>query len=1509
MQVIEFNRLRAKTNRANVVVGTVYTPTLLATDGNGTQTIIPTSAPLTETVVGEPRVDLTKAAANSNPGVATNIDFGSGPEPAISHTFTLQLAKSGAIGTVPFNWQAPLRVTDAYAITQDGAPASPTYKLELLGTNNAAVTATLENIAPGSFDVVFNGNVNVANTIWAQVRLSIPKSVVPNTSDPAAPKPFQIVNTVRKPASATWQTDTGIEMTDSNPNNNSVTRTYSYADAIDATRGADWTHVIVDANALATVRTDSTFNPGASYRDRASFRPGVRRPVGQTEWQATPATNVNLFSFWNPADAVIDNKPTAYRGSYGVAAAVELTEDVDYRVYYTTDRLAGTDPYAATWVERSAFTGDIKSVAGVRYEYIGNGGVWAPAPNANHDLQRFYMYPKFTVVRDFPNRAINPTDRGRIDHTDFARSATYSPALHTAGVWVRPGGAAITKSGVALTEAGTVQQPPTTIVNAGQKVRYTLTPRLTGVNVPGGDTSTITIANVRVTDLLPANVLPSTLDFSRVDRTKWSWTIGIDAATSRTRITFIYLPVAKYADPLAPIEFDVRTSQIAPANGQFTNTGTVGADTVFGGNGLDYSVNQTMTANQLNVAQYEKSTDAPIIEVGEPAQYKVTWFNFLSQSQGRTVFVDVLPYNGDGRGTSVTGPITLASAGLSAAAATNTVMQITTDPAVRTATGRLAPADGVTWINYASATPAEIAGATAIRAVIGSFVPGASSVGAINYTLNIPGSRDGDKLGNTANGQLNGGDANPTALGEAAPVIVDVIGASLTGTVWTDGNRNATQDAGEAGIGAVKVELVNSANNQVVATTTTSATGAYSFTNLLGAKYLVRVVASSLPTTPGAWTNTYTFAPGTNGVSGPIDLDAGETQALVDFGYFDQRPAITIDKTGTAPSAIRPGENVTWNFAIENTGNTVLTNVVLDDTLAGLSTVTYDTWPSGTAGTLNPGDVVTARATSPLTQALINAESVTNPVTVNADGPGTLKATASDSATVPLAGTSTITLDKTYSIAGRASDADAVEGDVVTYTFLIENTGTRTLTDVQLADPLAGLSTPQFKAWPDPAAPFVLEPGQSVEATATLTLTQAHINAGSLANTATASGQPPAGTRISASDSVDITFDRTPAIQLDKVAVSDPDAVAGSTVEYTFTIQNTGKSTLTDVSVSDPLPGLSQITYGAWPDPAAPNVLLPNQSVEATATLTLTQKHIDAGRLSNTATAIGTPPVGPELTSQDTANVVFANAPSIHLDKVGVLEQGPVKVGSIVTYTFTVLNDGLSTLSDVEITDPLPGLSAITYGAWPDAAAPNVLLPNESVTATATVALTQELIDAGIVSNTATATGLSPDQVKVEGADTVDVAILGSPSITLVKSAKLATDGKSIVYTFEGVNTGNVTLHDVAISDKLAGLGALKLEWPGADGELAPGDTVTATATLVLTDAHAGTTVKNTATITGTAPDGSDVTATDSASVKVPKKIGLPNTGAEPAIGVAIGGLLLLMAGLALVVVRRARRA
>ncbi|NLV44878.1 MAG: DUF11 domain-containing protein, partial [Candidatus Hydrogenedentes bacterium] len=88
---------------------------------------------------------------------------------------------------------------------------------------------------------------------------------------------------------------------------------------------------------------------------------------------------------------------------------------------------------------------------------------------------------------------------------------------------------------------------------------------------------------------------------------------------------------------------------------------------------------------------------------------------------------------------------------------------------------------------------------------------------------------------------------------------------------------------------------------------------------------------------------------------------------------------------------------------------------------------------------------------------------------------------------------------------GITKTADKTEfssvGEVITYTIVVTNTGTVTLTDVRVQDPLTGL---------DETIP-TMAPGASVTFTETYSVTEADMEAGEVLNAATAVGRDPEG--------------------------------------------------------------------------------------------------------------------------------------------------------------------------------------------------------------------------------------------------------------------------------------------------------------------------------------------------------------------------------------------------------------
>jgi len=332
------------------------------------------------------------------------------------------------------------------------------------------------------------------------------------------------------------------------------------------------------------------------------------------------------------------------------------------------------------------------------------------------------------------------------------------------------------------------------------------------------------------------------------------------------------------------------------------------------------------------------------------------------------------------------------------------------------------------------------------------------------------------------------------------------------------------------------------------------------------------------------------------------------------------------------------------------------------------------------------------------------------------------------------------------------------------------------------------------------------------------------------------------------------------------------DAKAGDVLTFGFTATNTGNVRLTGVSIVDEMEGLSEISY-EWP--GEEGVLEPGEAVTATATYALTQDDIENEEVHNSATAVGQPdvPNDPPITSPPFTVAPPLDPPAeITLDKAAdkdVIEEA--KPGDEIAYTFTVTNTGSKILYGVTIADDLEGLSEISY-EWPREE--GTLYPGESATAAAVYAVTQDDIDEGEVVNTATATGHDNKGREVSDKDDTETEIPGDPSIDLVKEAdkeEAKGAGEEIAYTFTITNDGPKTLYDVTLADELEGLSEITVEWPGEAGTLLPGESATAHASYVTTqaDADAGEVV-NTASVTGRDKDGKEVSDEDDVKTTIP---------------------------------------
>ena len=269
-------------------------------------------------------------------------------------------------------------------------------------------------------------------------------------------------------------------------------------------------------------------------------------------------------------------------------------------------------------------------------------------------------------------------------------------------------------------------------------------------------------------------------------------------------------------------------------------------------------------------------------------------------------------------------------------------------------------------------------------------------------------------------------------------------------------------------------------------------------------------LAETVPTT--GWDLTNTVCNSSNGGTedaAAIVLTGAETVTCT-FTNTKQAPALTIVKTATPTTYSAVGNVISYSFLVTNSGNVTLSGpfTVNDDK------ATNESCP--VTASLAPGASITCTASYTITQADLDAGSVTNVASVSN---GTVTS-PTDTETVTAVASPAIDITKSVALTTDADGSGAASpGDTLTYAFVVRNTGNVTLNPVAVADPLAGLSAITCPA-------TTLAPGISMTCAATLMVTQAHLVAGVIANTATATGRPPTGANVTDMGSATISVPR-----------------------------------------------------------------------------------------------------------------------------------------------------------------------------------------------------------------------------------------------------------------------------------------------------------------------------------------------------------------------------------------------
>ncbi|QIM15821.1 hypothetical protein G7067_04380 [Leucobacter insecticola] len=1178
-QRIEFSGLSATVLQKLGSSYAPYSPELTVQDGNGVATV---QSGQTLTVVYRERVKLDTDGGRCT---ETTYDFGAGAVPACRFDLTTSMSVINEPGDIPLQWDSPAYVTARLKVTKpDGSSGNELlqkFAVVAGSSSPSGVSAKLESVdlTQGLINFSMSGMSPGAPSASSTLNLFLPLEDVPYAPD---------LRNIRMSSTKTEGSDWLV-------NGN---RTAEVQNGYDASFRLQRQQDSVASSAdLQTYFVGATAPmPGVSSRVRVFLRPPGSFSNSTRKFTSDALTSPSLIYRWKTDELVL--QPEAGFNFTAEGVKIALQEGTDYEAFYTTDDASVATP---TWVPRAEYTGDINDVTGLRLEYLANGGTYQPGPGdvSNTTLE---AQPQFKITKAIPANA------GQYDNYEVTMNGSFTAdsgltLSKSSTLGLEKGSASY---GVKLFKKNTVMGTvsPATAITAGESLQAVFTPNIQ-VGFEGEDPDNrISVTQATALVSLPNNVLPESIDLTDLDP---AWRLdSTEAVYSGTILRFTYLPEVTFGHVVKEIKINFTTSLAAPESHQMRVEARLNPIPQLRFTGVSWAA-ATVTVNENRVVQYDQTTTTPTVWRGNQASFDISWYNTLTMSQGKSTFVDVLPYTGDYRGTNTHGDVKLVSATLKTKPAVGATLEITTDKTIRTLLGTAPPVDKVTWIAYDQATPEQLASATAVRVSLANFVSGPDSLGSLNLLFNTTDMRNGDKIRNTLSASLNGG---ASSLAQAEPVEVVVHDDTVNGFVWNDEDGDGVRSESDAPIASVTVNLLS--GGKIVETTKTNADGEYVFADQEAGEYTLEVDTDTLPATTGEWMSTYSSSGNT------IHVAAGTPLEEQDFGFRNQLPALTVDVTGKAPGTVAAGEHVNWEATITNTGNTSLTDVNLASTLDGFAGVGEIVWPDPAApGTLAPGESVKIQATSPLTHAQIDAGVVKAPVTAagTSDVPARVN---TDTATGSVTLKGSPALDITVA-AGLDNGGQTVRpGDKVTVTVEVTNTGNQTITGTEITSPTGGMSDITIDSWPGDEKGLL--PGESVTGTATVTVTQKDIDAGKITIDAATSGTTPKGDKVTDTDSTTVSLTGAPTIALAMTDKLDP---AKAEIGYTITATNTGNQTLDGVTLShDPA---AKVTV-KWPGKAG--VLAPGEVATATAVVPVANA-MRGTTVSATAATSGTTPRAP----------------------------------------------------------------------------------------------------------------------------------------------------------------------------------------------------------------------------------------------------------------------------------------
>ena len=415
-----------------------------------------------------------------------------------------------------------------------------------------------------------------------------------------------------------------------------------------------------------------------------------------------------------------------------------------------------------------------------------------------------------------------------------------------------------------------------------------------------------------------------------------------------------------------------------------------------------------------------------------------------------------------------------------------------------------------------------------------------------------------------------------------------------------------------------------------------------------------------------------------------------------------------------------------------------------------------------------------------------------------------------------------LTAEKTSSI---PEGSTVKEGDIITYTITISNSGEVDAENVVLTDNIPENTTYVI---PNGSGGYTRQPSTTTitENIGTIASGDTYTYSFSVIVDAISENGTIENTASITADGIEEIPSTTSSIPTVKsepnlTVIKTSSIPKGSTVKegdlitYTITVYNRGTGAAVNVTIKDTIPA-GTTYYDTTLNATNPeiteisetkDILNPGESFEVSFTVQVGRIN-EATEITNIATVTGDNI--PDTSSNTHAIPADVSVPNLRAEKTSSITEGQiVKEGDIITYTITVYNDGTTPAYNVVISDIVPDHTIYYENNVKDTSKRTVrhvipVLGAGEIAIYSFTVIVDEIPENGSIQNAATVNADNSPEITTNRVDIdsqISVPELELEKTSSIRNGATVKTGDVITYTITVTNVGDCNAHDVIISD------------------------------------------------------------------------------------------------------------